>query len=54
MVELGNKAETFRDSGIKIMSLLDNASFHKNPYILLKISADKPQIILSGNLQPRL
>jgi len=27
-VELGNKAETFRDSGMKIVILLDNASFH--------------------------
>jgi hypothetical protein len=53
-VYLGNKAETFRDSGIKIVSILDNASFHKNQYILLKISADKPQIILSASLQPRL
>jgi len=43
-VELGNKAETFRDSGMKIVLLLDNASFHipnsmvgfvKNPWYLL-------------------
>ena len=44
--ELGNKAENFAESGIKIVIILDNASFHKKKDILSKISAEMPHIIL--------
>jgi transposase len=44
--ELGNQAENFAESGIKIVIILDNASFHKKKDILSKISAEMPYIIL--------
>ena len=44
--ELGNQAEDFAESGIKIVIILDNASFHKKKDILSKISAEMPYIIL--------
>ena len=44
--ELGNQAEDFAKSGIKIVIILDNASFHKKKDILSKISAEMPYIIL--------
>jgi len=44
--ELGNQAENFAESGIKIVIILDNASFHKKKDILSKISAEMPHIIL--------
>ena len=43
--ELGNQAEDFAKSGIKIVIILDNASFHKKKDILSKISAEMPYII---------
>ena len=45
-IELGNQAEDFAKSGIKIVIILDNASFHKKKDILSKISAEMPYIIL--------
>jgi hypothetical protein len=44
--ELGNQAENFAESGIKIVIILDNASFHKKKDIRSKISAEMPHIIL--------
>jgi transposase len=38
--------EKFSASGIKIVIILDNASFHKKKDILMKISAEMPHIIL--------
>ena len=43
--ERGNQAESFADSGIKIVIILDNASFHKKKDILSQISAEMPHII---------
>ena len=43
--ELGNQAESFAGSGIKIVIILDNASFHKKKDILSQISAKMPHII---------
>ena len=43
--ELGNQAESFAGSGIKIVIILDNASFHKKKDILSQISAEMPHII---------
>ena len=43
--ELGNKAESFAGSGIKIVIILDKASFHKKKDILSQISAEMPHII---------
>ena len=43
--DLGNQAENFAESGIKIVIILDNASFHKNKDILSKILAEMPYII---------
>lgn len=34
--ELGNQGENFAESGIKIVIILDNASFHKKKDILSK------------------
>jgi len=45
-VALGNKAENFATSGIKIALILDNASFHKKKDILARIAAEMPHIIL--------
>ena len=45
-VARGGVAEKFRDSGMKVVIILDNASFHKKKDILLKISAEMPHIIL--------
>jgi transposase len=44
--ELGNQAEKFAESGMKIVIILDNASFHKKKDILSQISAEMPHIIL--------
>ena len=44
--ELGNQAENFAESAIKIVIILDNASFPKKKDILSKISAEMPHIIL--------
>lgn len=45
-IDQGNKVENFRNSGIKIVIILDNASFHKKKDILKKIEAEMPHIIL--------
>ena len=45
-IDQGNQVENFRDSGIKIVIILDNASFHKKKDILQKIEAEMPHIIL--------
>jgi len=42
---MGNHAEKFAESGIKIVIILDHASFHKNQDIRSKISAEMPHII---------
>ena len=43
--EMGNQAESFAESGIKIVIILDNASLHKKKDILSQISAEMPHII---------
>ena len=43
--ELGNQAEDFAESGIKIVIILEHDSFHKKKDILSKISAEMPYII---------
>jgi transposase len=43
--ELGERSENFAESGIKIVIILDNASFHKKKDILNQISAEMPHII---------
>ena len=43
--ELGNQAENFAESGVKIVIVVDNASFHKKKDILSQISAEMPHII---------
>ena len=43
--ELGNQAENFAESGMKIVIILDNASFHKKKDIVSQISAEMPHII---------
>ena len=45
MRELGNQAESFAESGIKIVIILDHASFHKKKDIVSKILAEMPYII---------
>ena len=45
-IELGNQAESFAESGIKIVIILDHASFHKKKDILSKILTEMPYIIL--------
>ena len=45
-IDRGGVAEKFRDSGMKVVIILDNASFHKKKDILLKISSEMPHIIL--------
>lgn len=45
-IDQGNKVENFCESGIKIVIILDNASFHKKKDILKKIEAEMPHIIL--------
>ena len=45
-IEQGNQGENFAESGIKIVIILDNASFHKKKDFLSKISAEMPHIIL--------
>jgi hypothetical protein len=44
--DLGNQAEKIAESGMKIVIILDNASFHKKKDILSQISAERPHIIL--------
>ena len=43
--ELGNQAENVAESGVKIVIVVDNASFHKKKDILSQISAEMPHII---------
>jgi transposase len=45
-IALGNQAEKFAESGMKIVIILDNASYHKKQDILRKIEAEMPHIIL--------
>jgi hypothetical protein len=42
---VGNHSEKFAESGIKIVIILEDASFHKKKDILSKISAEMPHII---------
>lgn len=42
----GNKREDFAEKGVKILIILDNASFHKKPEILTDIEKNLPNIIL--------
>ena len=44
--EQGNFGKKFEDSGVKIVIILDNASYHKKKDILMKIAAEMPHIIL--------
>ena len=44
-IECREHTEKFSDSGMKIVIILDHASFHKKKDILLKISAEMPHII---------
>ena len=43
--DLGNQAEKIAESGMKIVIILDNASFHKKKDIRSQISAEMPHII---------
>ena len=43
--DLGNQAEKFAESGMKIVIILDNASFYRKKDILSQISGEMPQII---------
>ena len=45
-VEKGNKEEDFEKSGLQIVIILDNASFHKNKEILDEIAKEMPNIVL--------
>ena len=45
-IEKGNKIENFQDCSVKIVIILDNASFHKKQEILEIIEAEMPNIIL--------
>jgi transposase len=45
-IERGNQGSKFTESGLKIVIVLDNASFHKKKDILMKIEAEMPHIIL--------
>ncbi len=45
-VEKGNKPEDFKNTGPKIVIILDNASYHKRLDILEKITKELPNIIL--------
>ena len=45
-IDQGNSRENFAESGLKIVIILDNASFHKKKDILTKIEAEMPHIIL--------
>lgn len=45
-VEQGNIESSFEDSGVKILIILDNASYHKKREILQKIESDMPNIQL--------
>ena len=42
----GNKKEDFDKNGLKIVIILDNASFHKKQEILAEIAKEMPNIIL--------
>jgi hypothetical protein len=42
---VGNHSEKFAESGIKIVIILEHASFYKKKDILSKISAEIPNII---------
>ncbi len=42
----GNFGKKIEDSGVKIVIILDNASYHKKKDILMKIAAQTPHIIL--------
>ncbi len=45
-IDRGNQGENFANSGLKIVIILDNASYHKKKDILMKIEAEMPHIIL--------
>ena len=45
-MERGNQGKNFADSGLKLVIILDNASYHKKKDILSKIDAEMPHIIL--------
>lgn len=45
-IDQGNHRGNFAESGLKIVIILDNASFHKKKDILTKIEAEMPHIIL--------
>jgi hypothetical protein len=45
-VEQGNKIEKFQNDSVKVVIILDNASFHKRQDILKKIETEMPNIIL--------
>jgi hypothetical protein len=42
---VGNPSKNLAELGIKIVIILEHASFHKKKYILSKISAEMPHII---------
>jgi transposase len=44
-IEQGNKEEDFHKNGLKIVIILDNASFHKKQEILDEIREEMPNII---------
>ncbi len=45
-VDKGNQVEKFEKSGLKIIVILDNASYHKRLDIREKIASELPQIVL--------
>lgn len=45
-VEVGNKREDFEEKGVKIVIILDNASFHKKEEYIEKIEAEMPNLHL--------
>lgn len=45
-IDQGNQASYFASADLKIVIILDNASFHKKKDILMKIEAEMPHIIL--------
>jgi transposase len=45
-IDAGNNGEDFERSGVKIVIILDNASFHKKRDVLARIEGEMPNIIL--------
>ena len=45
-IDQGHEKSEFMASGLKIVIILDNASFHKKKDILMKIETEMPHIIL--------